>query len=58
MPQKQGSADPEQIKEFFFLYIFGFFTLLVELYSKITDLDGTTDLKYHYTTGEIQDEEI
>lgn len=41
VPEREDSGSQEDIKNFFFLYVFGFFTLIVEIYGKFTDLDGT-----------------
>ena len=38
----------DTIKDLFFLYVFGLFTMYYEIYSKISDLDGTSDQQYHY----------
>ena len=36
------------LKDFIFVYAFGLITFHFEIYAKITDVDGTTNLKYHY----------
>ena len=40
--------NEEALKEFFFLYVFGLFTLYLEIFIKVSDLDGTSDFQYHY----------
>ena len=47
----------EQMKDFFFVYIFGVFSLYYELYNKITELDGTGELHSHYTNIKQESEE-
>ena len=44
-------TDQEQdiLKNFFFLYIFGLFTLYMEIFSKVSDFDGSANLQYHMT---------
>lgn len=37
-----------KVKDFVLLYIFGLFALFVEMYSKMCDIDQTSDLKYCY----------
>ena len=46
IPISEEEQDP--LQEFFFLYIFGLFTLYFELFSRMSDLDGTSELQYHY----------
>lgn len=43
-----SEEQQEPLKEFFFLYIFGLFTLYLEIFAKMSDLDGTSDLNYYY----------
>ena len=38
----------DTLKDLFFLYVFGLFTMYYEIYSKISDVDGTSDQQYHY----------
>ena len=38
----------DTMKDLFFLYVFGLFTMYYEIYSKISDLDGSSDQQYHY----------
>ena len=40
---------PEQLKEFIFVFVFGNFSLYYEIYNKITEIDGTNELNFHYT---------
>ena len=35
-------------KDFIFLYAFGLATFFAEIYSKISDIDGTGDFRYDY----------
>ena len=46
IPGPKESQD--KIANFFFLYVFGLFTLYLEIFIKISDIDGTHDLQYHY----------
>lgn len=49
--QYSGSTDTTldgQVKDFVLLYIFGLFALFVEMYSKMCDIDQTSDLKFCY----------
>ena len=46
----------DALKDFFFLYIFGLFTLYLEIFIKVSDLDGTNDLQYHYHMNYNEDE--
>ena len=42
---------PEQednIKQYFFLYIFGLYTLYMEIFAQMNDYDGSADLQYHF----------
>ena len=39
---------PEVVKEFIFIYAFGYFSLYYELYAKFTEIDGTGDLRTNY----------
>jgi hypothetical protein len=45
---KMLPAFDAKVHEFMLLYIFGVFSWLYELYSKMTDLDYTGDFKYVY----------
>lgn len=36
------------LEQFFFLYIFGLFTLYMDIFSKISDIDGSSSLQYHF----------
>lgn len=45
-------TDPDAVKDYFFLYIFGLLSLLLEIYSKISDLDGTANLSFRYSFQE------
>ena len=36
------------MKEFAFIYIFGYFSLYYELFAKFTDIDGTANLETNY----------
>lgn len=45
-------VSSEKVKDFFFLYIFGLMSLLLEIYGKISDLDGTANLSYRYSFDE------
>lgn len=43
------TADKQDtLKEFFFLYIFGLFTLYMEIFAKANDVDGSSQLQYHH----------
>lgn len=44
-----------QVKDFVLLYIFGLFALFVEMYSKMCDIDQTSDLKYCYELKEMEE---
>lgn len=48
------------MKDFFFVYIFGTFSLYYEIYNKITELDGTGELNFHYTNVKqaLEEEEV
>ena len=51
---------PEVVKEFIFIYAFGYFSLYYELYAKFTEIDGTGNLQTNYQqvgTEEESDEE-
>jgi hypothetical protein len=51
--------DPQldgQIKDFVLLYIFGLFALFVELYTKVCDIDQTSELKFEYQFKEMEEE--
>lgn len=50
IPLKEDNLDAFQ--NFFFLYIFGLFTLHMEIFSKISDLDGTGNNQYHYSIAD------
>ena len=39
---------PETLKEFIFIYVFGYFSLYYEFVAKFTDIDGTGNLKTSY----------
>lgn len=46
-----GGHNPEidqKAKDFVLLYIFGLFALFVEMYSKMCDIDQTSELKFDY----------
>ena len=45
-----------KVKDFVLLYIFGMFTLFVELYSKMSDIDETAELKFTYQFKEMEEE--
>ena len=45
-------VSSDKVKDFFFLYIFGLMSLLLEIYGKISDLDGTANLSYRYSFDE------
>lgn len=47
--KKYGSTEAASIKDLMFFYIFGMFGLVLELYGKISDKDGTNDLHYYYS---------
>ena len=36
------------MKDFVLFYAIGLFTLFLELYNKISSIDGTSEHKYHY----------
>lgn len=44
-----------KVKDFVLLYIFGLFALFVEMYSKMCDIDQTSDLKYCYELKEMEE---
>ena len=45
------SADfANRVKDYSLLYVFGLFSLFLELYSKLTNIDGTGDHRYYYST--------
>ena len=35
-------------KDFIFIYLFGMVATLLELYGKLTDVDGTSEMRYDY----------
>ena len=37
------------LKDFIFLYLFGMVATLLELYGKLTDVDGTSEMRYDYS---------
>ena len=39
-----------RVKDYSLLYVFGMFSLFLELYNKLTSIDGTGDHKYYYST--------
>ena len=47
--KKYGSTEAASIKDLMFFYIFGMFGLVLELYGKISDRDGTSNLQYYYS---------
>ena len=51
-----SESTPETLKEFAFIYVFGYFSLYYELFAKFTDIDGTASLKTNYEPVERQEE--
>jgi hypothetical protein len=48
---RYNATDLARIKDFIFFYVFAMFTLTLEVFGRISDKDGTSDLKYHYRFG-------
>lgn len=48
MRMSQEVSELESVSEYFFLYVFGLFAFVLEIYAKLTDLDGSGDLSYKY----------
>lgn len=56
--QYSGGANPEldgKVKDFVLLYVFGCFALFVELYTKMSDIDQTGELKFDYAFKEMEE---
>ena len=51
-----SSDFANKVKDYCLLYVFGLFSLFLELYSKLSNIDGTGDHKYHYSTIKPSDE--
>ena len=51
LPESYGVTPEvtEKLIELSFLYVFGLFSFYYEIFNKLTDLDGTADLRYHYS---------
>ena len=47
-----------QVKELMLLNVFGTFSLIIEIYSKMTDLDHTGELQSTYELKEFNDNEL
>jgi hypothetical protein len=45
----------QKAKDFVLLYIFGLFALFVEMYSKMCDIDQTSELKFNYELKEMEE---
>ena len=54
-----SQTTPEQLKEFAFIYVFGYFSFFYEIFSKFTEIDGTGNLEtdYHPVGTENEDED-
>ena len=37
------------LRDFIFLYLFGLVSTVLEMYGKLTDVDGTGEFRYDYT---------
>ena len=51
------SGYPDLVKDFIFIYVFGFFALFSELFAKFTDIDGTGNLETNYQPAGTEEEE-
>ena len=54
-----SQTTPEKLKEFAFIYVFGYFSLFYELLAKFTEIDGTGNFEtdYHPVGTEIEEED-
>ena len=54
-----SQTTPETLKEFAFIYVFGYFSLFYELLAKFTEIDGTGNFEtdYHPVGTEIEEED-
>ena len=47
----------DALKEFAFVYVFGYFSLFYELFAKFTEIDGTGNLETNYQLVGSEEEE-
>ena len=52
-----SSTYAARVKDFSIFYVFGLFSLFLEVYGKISNIDGTGDHKYHYSTEKERKDE-
>ena len=52
-----GSVYAARLKDFIAFYMFGMFSLVLEVYGKVSDQDGTSNLQYYYSFNKPKSEE-
>ena len=52
-----SSTTAETVKEFAFIYVFGYFSMFYELFAKFTEIDGTGNLETNYQPVGREEEE-
>lgn len=55
---KGGAIHAARIKDFIFFYVFGMFTLILELWSQVSRRDGSSNLQYYYSFQQLDDEYV